>query len=59
MVLRSIAYPARRVGRVYPHGYGSTYERDLLLEVRCGAVVETSVRHNDVLASDGDDGLPF
>lgn len=40
-------------------GYGSTYERDLLLEVRCGAVVETSVRHNDVSASDGDDGLPF
>lgn len=40
-------------------GYGSTYERDLLLEVRCGVVVETSVRHNEVEASDDDDWLPF
>lgn len=40
-------------------GYGSTYERDLLLEVQCGVVVETSVRHNEVEASDDDDWLPF
>ena len=40
-------------------GYGSTYERDLFLEVRCGVVIETSVRHNEVKASDHDGELPF
>ena len=44
----------------YVHmGYGSTYERDLLLEVRDGVVIETSLRHNEVEASDDDDWLPF
>lgn len=44
----------------YVHmGYGSTYERDLLLEVRCGVVIETSERQNEVEASDDDDWLPF
>lgn len=46
--------------RKYVHmGYGSTYERDLLLEVRDGVVIETSLRHNEVEASDDDDWLPF
>lgn len=45
----------------YVHmGYGSTYERDLLLEVRCGVVIGTSERHNEVEASSSDDDwLPF
>lgn len=37
----------------YVHmGYGSTYERDLLLEVRSGVVVGTWGRHNEAEASD-------
>ena len=44
----------------YVHmGYGSSYERDLLLEVRDGVVIATSLRHNEVEASDDDDRLPF
>lgn len=44
----------------YVHmGYGSTYERDLLLELRDGVVIETMLRHNEVEASDDDDSLPF
>lgn len=44
----------------YVHmGYGSAYERDLLLDVRCGVVVAASVRHNEVEGSDDDDRLPF
>lgn len=44
----------------YVHmGYGSTYERDLLLEVLSGVVVATTVRSNEGEAIDEDDDLPF
>jgi hypothetical protein len=44
----------------YVHmGYGSTYERDLLLEVEWGVVVATKMRHNEIEATDDDDSLPF
>lgn len=44
----------------YVHmGYGSTYERDLLLEVLLGVVVATTVRCNEGEAIDEDDDLPF
>lgn len=38
----------------YVHmGYGSTFERDLLLDVERGVVVATRVQHNGVAESDG------
>jgi len=38
----------------YVHmGYGSTYERDLLLEIERGVVVATLVQHNGIAASEG------
>ena len=38
----------------YVHmGYGSTFERDLFLEVERGVVVATRVQHNGVAESDG------
>lgn len=38
----------------YVHmGYGSSYERDLLLEIERGVVVATRVQHNGVAESDG------
>lgn len=44
----------------YVHmGYGSTFERDLLLDVERGVVVATTVRRNDIEKSDDADWLPF
>ena len=40
-------------------GYGSTYERDLLLDVQCGVVIETSLQHNEGEVCNDDDDLPF
>lgn len=38
----------------YVHmGYGSTYERDLLLEIERGVVVATLVQHNGIAGSEG------
>jgi hypothetical protein len=38
----------------YVHmGYGSTYERDLLLEIERGVVVATQVQHNGAAGSEG------
>lgn len=38
----------------YVHmGYGSTYERDLLLEIERGVVVATHVQHNGTAESEG------
>ena len=34
-------------------GYGSTFERDLLLDVERGVIVATRVRHNGVAKSEG------
>ena len=34
-------------------GYGSTFERDLFLDVERGVVVATRVQHNGVAESDG------
>jgi hypothetical protein len=39
----------------YVHmGYGSTYERDLLLEIERGVVVASRVQHNGTAGSEGD-----
>lgn len=44
----------------YVHmGYGSTYERDLLLDVQWGVVTARTVRFNEVEASDEADRIPF
>lgn len=54
-----IRIPQGELLRYVHMGYGSTYERDLLLEVRDGVVIQASVRHNEVEASDDDDEPPF
>lgn len=41
----------------YVHmGYGSTYERELLLEIERGVLLATYVRHNGTAESEGADG---
>ena len=35
-------------------GYGSTFERDLLLDVERGVIVNTGIRNNGTVESDGD-----
>src|SRR5690606_1599815 len=48
----TIRVPQGKMLEYLHHGYGSTYERDLLLELDHGVVTSTTVRHNGTSEDD-------
>lgn len=49
----TLRIPQGRLLKYVHMGYGSTYERDLLLEIESGVVVATHVQHNGTAGSEG------
>lgn len=52
----TLRIPQGRLLKYVHMGYGSSYERDLLLEIERGVLVASRVQHNGTARSEGDGG---